>query len=106
MPRGTHSSRRHARTLLRAAGLALALGVGGGCSSSSSPSTCNDISGSICEKLQGCGALTTTFDSTEQCVASFNGYFEVGNADDTACRAEWAVSEPLDCAAFIAHYSI
>lgn len=82
----------------------LACGLCGSCSSPAD--TCNDVSSKICGKLAGCDALDATFSSKEQCVASFNGYFEVDNSDSAACRDEWSVAGSLDCDAFLDHFSL
>lgn len=92
------------RVALSAAAL-LALGLAAGCTSSPKD-TCNDVSVNICEKLNGCGEMESTFVSQEQCVESFNGLFEVDNSDDAACRVEWTAAGSLDCADFLDRYSL
>lgn len=106
MPSAIPPSRRLARAGIRLPAAALVLAIGFAGCSSSPESTCNDVSGFICEKLATCGALTGTFATPEQCTASFNGFFEVGGSDDAGCRDEWAQSESLDCLGFIDRYSL
>jgi len=87
------------------AAILFAVGLASGCSSSPE-ATCNEVSTNICLRLSQCNAMSSAFLSSEQCVASFNGFFEVGNSDDAACRVEWAAAQGLDCADFIDRYKI
>jgi hypothetical protein len=68
--------------------------------------TCNDVSGKVCARLAECTSLGSLFSSEEQCVASFNGYFEVGGSDDAACRDTWAEIGALGCDEFLAYFEI
>ena len=90
---------------LALATLLLAAVVVASCSSSPSDN-CNDVSGKICDRLAECDSLDTVFTSQEQCVASFNGMFEVGASDDTACRQTWSEATSLECEEFLDYFSI
>lgn len=50
--------------------------------------------------------MGSLFSSEEQCVASFNGYFEVGGSDDAACRETWADIGALGCDEFLDYLEI
>lgn len=68
--------------------------------------TCNDVSGKICGRLAECGAMSSLFGTEEQCVTSFNGYFEVDGSDDAACRQTWADVGALGCDGFLDYFQI
>lgn len=74
----------------------LLLAAGLGCSTGSED-TCADISANICAALDECSLLTPPFNSDQQCVASFNGFWELRNSADEECRTEWEVMKDLTC---------
>ena len=97
------SARAGQRTLALIAAIA-AIGLAG--CTSGPDDTCNDVSTKICGRLAECTSLSSVFSSEEQCVTSFNGYFEVGGSDDAACRQTWTDTGALGCDQFLAYFEI
>jgi hypothetical protein len=85
--------------------VALLVAAGLGCSSGSEDS-CDDVSAKICDTLEECGSLSPTFGSHEECVASFNGYWEVVEFADEECRAEWVFIQDLTCDQLLDYFSL
>ena len=83
----------------------LLLAAGLGCASGSKDS-CADISANVCEALDECGSLTPPFSSDEECVASFNGLWEVDNLIDEECRAQWELIQDLPCDQLVNYFSL
>jgi hypothetical protein len=84
---------------------ALLLVAGLGCSSNSKDS-CSDVSANICDTLDDCGNLSPTFGSHEECVASFNGLWEVENRADEECRTQWELIQDLTCDQLLDYFSL
>jgi hypothetical protein len=94
------------RALAAAALLGLLAAPLAGCTDSSSPDTCHDISVRVCDRLAECGSLARTFGTPERCADSFDGLFASQNRTDDECRLEWSLIGDLPCGALVTHFDI